>query len=105
MSIALAPVQKHLFAPPGTRLLDATGYLSKDAVRQFKAIRTALKDKGETLEDITQISRDSWSNWLCRRRRPADATIAFLTVLMMHPQLVLGTLRTHVYAYPSATKQ
>jgi len=84
-------VQQQLF-PVSTFFLDKGGYLSKEAAVQIKQIERDLKAKDLSLEEITDISKDTWNNWLYRKRPPSGAALAFLTLFLMQPEMVLQTL-------------
>jgi len=85
-------LQKQLFGPT-VNFLDDDGFLSREAISEFKQIGKVLKAKGTSLEVITEISEGTWNNWLYRRRPPSGAALAFLKVFMAHPEMVLETLQ------------
>jgi hypothetical protein len=84
-------LQKQLF-PIHDSFLDEGGYLTKEASAQIKEIEKTLRGQKKNLEDVTQISRETWNNWLYRRRPPSGAALAFLTIFLIRPKMVLDTL-------------
>lgn len=86
-------LQKQLF-PMDASMLDEEGYLSDSAIEQIHLIGKTLKSKEERLSKLTAISEHTWNSWLSKRRRPADAGLAFLKILVTQPEFVLNTLNT-----------
>lgn len=89
--------QRQLF-PVADTILNQDGFLTAEAIERFKAIDKELKTQDLDLEQVTGISRESWKNWMYQRRAPSGPTLAFLKVLMVHPAVVIETLKTDMYA-------
>ncbi|WP_298150850.1 hypothetical protein [Flavobacterium sp.] len=92
MEISNLQPQAQLF-PVHSHLLNSDGYLSHEAIQCFKTLEKNLKKQNLAIEDVIGFSRESWRNWLFHRRSPSGPSLAFLTVLMAHPDLVINTLK------------
>jgi len=98
-SIENISLQKPLFPVGQSTIVDEEGYLTNDVISQIHEIDLNLRKKDENLSDLTRISKHTWGSWLRKRRRPTDAGLTVLTLLMTQPEFVLNTLQSGRTAY------
>src|SRR5450830_612603 len=98
-SIENISLQKPLFPVGQASIVDEKGYLTNDVINQIHEIDLSLRKKEENLSDLTRISKHTWGSWLRKRRRPTDAGLTVLALLVAQPEFVLNTLQSGRSSY------